>query len=264
MNALLRRFLMHYGIYRRYPLGRLPALLHSGSVKSLHRGHRRGECNSLTFEGAVKCRRLGTGLLEPKGAKAFLVDPHRERGGIGIGNMPSPSQFELSRSVGRRDRNYSGRIRTGRCGNATRSLDGFRSGFGWRFEPVSAETQPVSGRSRSKFRILKNHRAETGAKNSRRSARDVRHSSPETGLPAASLRKCRHFVSTRNPQRETELAGWAERIRTAMCSGECYVTAPRFSPAPCGKGIASVPRDSYGPRWPVTKQPKDPDCLFVH
>jgi hypothetical protein len=26
MNAFLRRLLMHYGIYRRYPLGRLPAL----------------------------------------------------------------------------------------------------------------------------------------------------------------------------------------------------------------------------------------------
>jgi hypothetical protein len=26
MNAFLRRFLMHYGIYRRYPLGWLPAL----------------------------------------------------------------------------------------------------------------------------------------------------------------------------------------------------------------------------------------------
>jgi hypothetical protein len=26
MQAFLRRFLMHYGIYRRYPLGRLPAL----------------------------------------------------------------------------------------------------------------------------------------------------------------------------------------------------------------------------------------------
>ena len=26
MNTFLRRFLMHYGIYRRYPLGRLPAL----------------------------------------------------------------------------------------------------------------------------------------------------------------------------------------------------------------------------------------------
>ena len=26
MHAFLRRFLMHYGIYRRYPLGRLPAL----------------------------------------------------------------------------------------------------------------------------------------------------------------------------------------------------------------------------------------------
>jgi hypothetical protein len=26
MRAFIRRFLMHYGIYRRYPLGRLPAL----------------------------------------------------------------------------------------------------------------------------------------------------------------------------------------------------------------------------------------------
>jgi hypothetical protein len=26
MQAFIRRFLMHYGIYRRYPLGRLPAL----------------------------------------------------------------------------------------------------------------------------------------------------------------------------------------------------------------------------------------------
>jgi hypothetical protein len=26
MHAFLKRFLMHYGIYRRYPLGRLPAL----------------------------------------------------------------------------------------------------------------------------------------------------------------------------------------------------------------------------------------------
>ena len=26
MRAFTRRFLMHYGIYRRYPLGRLPAL----------------------------------------------------------------------------------------------------------------------------------------------------------------------------------------------------------------------------------------------
>jgi hypothetical protein len=26
MRAFVRRFLMHYGIYRRYPLGRLPSL----------------------------------------------------------------------------------------------------------------------------------------------------------------------------------------------------------------------------------------------
>lgn len=26
MRAFLRRFFMHYGIYRRYPLGRVPAI----------------------------------------------------------------------------------------------------------------------------------------------------------------------------------------------------------------------------------------------
>jgi len=26
MRAFIRRFLMHYGIYRRYPMGRLPSL----------------------------------------------------------------------------------------------------------------------------------------------------------------------------------------------------------------------------------------------
>jgi hypothetical protein len=26
MRAFIRRLIMHYGIYRRYPLGRLPAL----------------------------------------------------------------------------------------------------------------------------------------------------------------------------------------------------------------------------------------------
>ena len=26
MHSFIRRLLMHYGIYRRYPLGRLPAL----------------------------------------------------------------------------------------------------------------------------------------------------------------------------------------------------------------------------------------------
>jgi hypothetical protein len=26
MHAFIKRFLMHYGIYRRYPLGRFPAL----------------------------------------------------------------------------------------------------------------------------------------------------------------------------------------------------------------------------------------------
>jgi hypothetical protein len=31
MHAFLRRFLMHYGIYRRYPLGRLPALRMRGA-----------------------------------------------------------------------------------------------------------------------------------------------------------------------------------------------------------------------------------------
>jgi hypothetical protein len=71
--------------------------------------------------------------------------------------------------------------------------------------------------SRSKFRILKIHRAETG--------RGIR------GLRPESLKISRRrpdscpltsgnvggFVSTRNPRGETLVAGWVARIRTATC-----------------------------------------------
>jgi hypothetical protein len=32
MQAFIKRFLMHYGIYRRYPLGRFPALRNAWRV----------------------------------------------------------------------------------------------------------------------------------------------------------------------------------------------------------------------------------------
>jgi hypothetical protein len=32
MRAFVKRFLMHYGIYRRYPLGRFPALRNAWRV----------------------------------------------------------------------------------------------------------------------------------------------------------------------------------------------------------------------------------------
>ena len=32
MRAFIKRFLMHYGIYRRYPLGRFPALRNAWRV----------------------------------------------------------------------------------------------------------------------------------------------------------------------------------------------------------------------------------------
>jgi hypothetical protein len=43
MRAFIKRFLMHYGIYRRYPLGRFPALQMRGVSLSPDANHRRRE-----------------------------------------------------------------------------------------------------------------------------------------------------------------------------------------------------------------------------
>ena len=62
------------------------------------------------------------------------------------------------------------------------------------FEPVSAPTQPVSGRSRSQISDIENSSSRDSSRNSRPSVRDALDFSPETRLVAANLRKCRLFA----------------------------------------------------------------------
>jgi hypothetical protein len=49
MHAFIRRFLMHYGIYRRYPLGRFPALRNAWRAAQPNAYHRQ----SLAAEAAA-------------------------------------------------------------------------------------------------------------------------------------------------------------------------------------------------------------------
>ena len=85
------------------------------------------------------------------------------------------------------------------------------------FEPVSVITQPVSGRSRTKISDIENSSSRDLPRDLRPSVRGGRYSSPETGLLAANPRKCRLFAERRRHPEETIVAGWAARIRTAMC-----------------------------------------------
>ena len=77
-----------------------------------------------------------------------------------------------------------------------------------------SETQPVSGRPSFKFRILKNHRAET-----RREIRGFPCESSKIlgerpGPFPLTLGKVDTSASTRNSRVETTVAGWGARIRT--------------------------------------------------
>jgi tripartite tricarboxylate transporter family receptor len=59
-----------------------------------------------------------------------------------------------------------------------------------KFEPLSAKTQPVSGRSRCQISDIENSSSREWRRNSRPSVRDVRYSSPETGPFIANPREC--------------------------------------------------------------------------
>ena len=61
------------------------------------------------------------------------------------------------------------------------------------FEPVSAETQPVSRRLPIQISDIEKSPSSDSMEVLPPSVRDARISSPETGLLAANLRKCRHF-----------------------------------------------------------------------
>jgi hypothetical protein len=56
MNAFLRRFLMHYGIYRRYPLGRLPTL--RNACRADQQNVRLGEFNIIVLGLVMEARVL--------------------------------------------------------------------------------------------------------------------------------------------------------------------------------------------------------------
>jgi hypothetical protein len=85
-----------------------------------------------------------------------------------------------------------------------------RRGLSSGFEPVSAETQPVSGRSRAQISDIENSSSRDGCRNLRPLVRDVRYSSPETGPFTANPRECRHSSEHRKRQARDHY-GWLGR-----------------------------------------------------
>jgi hypothetical protein len=106
-------------------------------------------------------------------------------------------------------------------------------------EPVSAETQPVSARSRAKISDIENLSSRDRPRKFRPSARDVRYSSSETGLLAANLRKCRYFLEyqkflARDP------FGWLTTQSVSDRSG---------GQIPCQQGILQGISPIWGLTW---------------
>jgi hypothetical protein len=77
------------------------------------------------------------------------------------------------------------------------------------FEPVSAETQPVSGQPPTQISDIEKSPSRDSLRISPPAARDVRIFSPETEPLAANLRKCGHFRECpKSPtERSLRLAG---------------------------------------------------------
>jgi hypothetical protein len=62
------------------------------------------------------------------------------------------------------------------------------------FEPVSAETQPISGRLPIQISDIEKSSSRDSPRDSRSSARIPQNCSPETGLLAVNARKSRYFL----------------------------------------------------------------------
>jgi hypothetical protein len=75
------------------------------------------------------------------------------------------------------------------------------------FEPVSAETQPVSGGLRTQISDIENSASRDTLRDSGPSVREARNSSPETRLLAANLRKYRPFAK-RGDSSARDHSGW--------------------------------------------------------
>jgi hypothetical protein len=98
------------------------------------------------------------------------------------------------------------------------------------FEPVSAETQPVSGRLRIQISDIEKSSSRDSPPESRPSAEGTRNSSPETRLLAANLRKCPLFAERRkSPERDR--GGWLGNEDSNGQIPETSRRIGRFQPA---------------------------------
>jgi hypothetical protein len=82
------------------------------------------------------------------------------------------------------------------------------------FEPVSAETQPVSGQLPIQISDIEKSPSRDSLRISPPSVRDIRISSPETEFFGPNLPDIGTSLSAGE---ETPVAGWGARIRTAVC-----------------------------------------------
>jgi hypothetical protein len=78
------------------------------------------------------------------------------------------------------------------------------------FEPVSAQTQPVSGHSRSQISDIEKSLSRDSTRNLRPLAQSAQNSLPETGPVAANRRKYRLFSEFRNSA-VRDRCGWLGR-----------------------------------------------------
>jgi hypothetical protein len=93
------------------------------------------------------------------------------------------------------------------------------------FEPVSAETQPVSGRPLIQFPDIEKSSSRDSPRDSRLSVRFLQNSWRETGSFPSNLRKCRHFRRhTKFPWRDP--GGWLGRQDSNLGMAESKSAPP--------------------------------------
>jgi hypothetical protein len=88
MHAFLRRFLMHYGIYRRYPLGLLPAL--RTKAQTIDPAPRPGPVGTLFAAPAMTTQPTGA----PQDSQVCRVAPSPPVPSPGVGGPPTSRSLE--------------------------------------------------------------------------------------------------------------------------------------------------------------------------
>jgi hypothetical protein len=184
MRAFLRRFLMHYGIYRRYPLGLLPR----HGLRSRRQGRQ-------SEESAASAPTLDTKSTPAPG------QPRR-----GDGGRPFEGQSPGSRPQPGRTRRVTASLRSARPGSsATRACRGW-----WRVARSSARRRPLLRRARPRRqpavwhwwrcpgpaseRPSPQYPAESNPQSSQNTKGLARHRG-ETGAPAARRHTVRLYRS---------------------------------------------------------------------